>query len=70
MIRLDDLEAKAKSCIFVSFSSEHMQQIEPPETVLALIRVVRAAQKVCATNFVSLGLLNDLDGALKEIDNA
>lgn len=38
-----------------------------PQTALALIRVVRAAQKVCATNFVPLGLLNDLDGALKEI---
>jgi hypothetical protein len=46
MINLEELEKLAKESLIVCFSNEDKSFVHSPDTILALIKVVRAASEV------------------------
>lgn len=69
MTHLDDLEAKANEADADIMRTTDLHYICYPATILALIRVARAAKVINdSPNFVSLDALKDLDEALKELE--
>jgi hypothetical protein len=67
VIDLDDLEAKAKAALVINFSHQKAVYAYQPETIIALIRVARAAQ--LAAKYAEAGdVPTHLLEALKEIE--
>lgn len=74
MINLDDIEAKAKAALPTSWPEEAtiesmmFHQAISPETVLALVRVARAAQHAIKETAYDGHWLNMLEEALQTLD--
>jgi hypothetical protein len=74
MIKLDELERHARAYLPDENRRAHPAHVQAyygncgPDSMLALIRVARAAKVISDSQFVPLKFLNNLDEALKEIE--